>query len=535
MAYTVGTLCVRIMSDEQPDCQKKPGGVMVARSDFIAVAAAVSLLCGAFVPIPAWTLDIVWGCSLCLSTALVLIGLTGKDPLELSGFPPLMVFGALLRMGLSTATAGSVFRGRIEGTLIVTTGDLVSGLSSVGLLLALPIAAGVVSLLVFRSAGRITATALTCLTETIPENERETLFDEQAGLIGTRRARELEDRALGQTGFYLNMGGAAKLLRCDAVIAAAVILTIVVGQLAIFTLRETMNSASLQECAIAAAGAGIFTLSPMYIVAWVAARLCERTCGYLKRSDDDRPRQPGEIIEIVSQETGRHEQVELLNPDFTEVSAGGDPSKIAVERVAEFQPRLTRERKTAPGCEAERAAAGPEDYYEELAEYVAAPDIGTQPVLLAAATTELLPVTVAVNVGIRLAQRGLRTLLVDAESGREAVAEVFDADAGGMRQGPVATCVAHLRVWGLHAIAVRGASTAAKAIASAAADYDRVIIYAPDLMDQEHRTSIVKSVAIALIFADPHSEGGDLTSFLEETGCGRIVQRHALKTDAASS
>jgi hypothetical protein len=520
------------MSDEQPDCQKKPGGVLVARGDFIAAAAVVSVLCGAFLPVPAWLLDIVWGCSLCLSTALVLISLTGREPLELSGFPPLMVFGALLRMGLSTATAGLVFRGRVGGTLIEATGDPIGGLGSIGVLLAMPVAAGVIALLVFRSAGRITAAALRCLTETIPGNESAIALDEQTGLIRPRRVQELKERTLGQTGFYLNMGGVARLLRCDAVIAAAVILTIIVGQLAVFTLHETMSEPSLRECAGAAAGAGVLTLLPMFAVAVASAHLTGRSCRYLKLPDEDGGRHRGEVIEIVSQETGQREQVELLNPDFVEVSEGPGPPGGVKENIAEFQPRdAVGAVEDAPAAGIHPAGDDPEAYYEELAAYVAGLGADKMPVLFAAQTSESLPVTVAVNVGIRLAQRGLRTLLVDADAGREAVAAVFDADIDGMRKGPVATCMEGLYVWGLRGIAQGGAPAVEPAIGQAGRDHDRLVVYAPDLMNQQHRTAVAAATASAVIFTNAGDEAGDLKAFLKEAGCGVIEQMPVLKAD----
>ena len=329
MTYTAGTLCVRIMSNERPDCQQKPRGVLLPAAISLC-RAAVSVLGGAFLPAPAWLLDILWGCSLCLSAALVLIGLTGKDPLELAGFGPLMVLGALLRMGLSTATAGLVFRGETAGTLIETAGSALCGAGRDGAA-AMPLASGLFASLVFRSTGRIIATAVTCLTETIPEQEAAVALDEQAGLVRPQRAGELKERLFGQTGFYLNMGGVARLLRCEAVIGAGAVMTIIVGQLTVFTLRDAMNAAALQEIAKAAAGGGILMLVPMWLVCGGAARLVVRSRNYLSLPDDSGDRQRGEVIEIISQETGRAEQVELLNPDFVEVSARAGGSEGAAE------------------------------------------------------------------------------------------------------------------------------------------------------------------------------------------------------------
>ncbi|HPD45835.1 MAG TPA: FHIPEP family type III secretion protein [Anaerohalosphaeraceae bacterium] len=525
MTYTAGTLCVRIMSNERPDCQQKPRGVLVARSDFIAVAAAVSVLGGAFLPAPAWLLDILWGCSLCLSAALVLIGLTGKDPLELAGFGPLMVLGALLRMGLSTATAGLVFRGETAGTLIETAGSALCGAGAVTVLLAMPLASGLFASLVFRSTGRIIATAVTCLTETIPEQEAAVALDEQAGLVRPQRAGELKERLFGQTGFYLNMGGVARLLRCEVVIGAGAVMTIIVGQLTVFTLRDAMNAAALQEIAKAAAGGGILMLVPMWLVCGGAARLVVRSRNYLSLPDDSGDRQRGEVIEIISQETGRAEQVELLNPDFVEVSARAGGSEGTAEQIVDLEP-CTNEEDAQAGTQASICA---DDYYECLAAHVADLQQGKTSVLFAARTSEELPVTVVVNVGIRLAGRGLRTLLIDADAEREAVAAVFEADIESMDQGPVATCVQNLAVWGVGGIARAGVAVDT-ATQETAGDYDRVILYAPNLMQHERRRHIADAATSAIVFAR-EGRDRDLETFLQQAGCTTIETRYALRRD----
>ncbi len=525
MAHNAGNLCMRTMSDEQHGFQKKPRGVLIARGDFIAAAAVVSVFCGALLPVPAWFVDIAWGCSLCLSTALVLISLMGKEPLELSAFPPLMVFGALLRMGLSAATTALVFRGRIGGTLIEAAGESAAAVGSVILLPLLLLATAAVSMLVFRSAGQMTAAALKCLIETIPDNESELIVDEQAGLISPYRARELKDRSLGQTGFYLNIGGAARLMRCDAVIGAGAILTIIVGQLLVLTMHETMSTSSLRQCSAAAVGGGVLMLLPPLAITAAAAGLTKRTCRYLKPPAQEGRKHRGEVIEIVSQETGRPEQVELLNPDFTEIASDANPSCCLQENISEFLPR------DAYGIKNELGLNGADSYYDALASHVA--NVGTDgmPVLFAALSAESLPVTVAVNVGIRLAQRGLRTLVIDAESGRQAVAAVFEADNRSVPMEPVATCVENLFVWGLNATASAGESTVDEAIRRIQ-DFDHVIVYAPNLPHQVHAKAIIAAAAGALIFADAPQEYSGLEQLLRKAGCCAVEQRPSIPTAA---
>jgi len=518
MVYTVAGMSVNMMSGQLSQSRQKPSRVVLARGSVIAVAAGLSVVCGVVIPAPAWVVDIAWGCSLCLVAAMAVVGLGARDPAELSGFGPLMITAALVRILLNTATARLILHTDTAGTLAGAVGRCVWGISPAILLLSLPLVAGVAVMMVFRAAGRMTLLSYRCLSEVIPQNEADIEARRQAGLIDADGAADLRDRTLRQKGFYLNMAGVAGLLRCEVAVGALVVLVIVVGQLVMSTFDRSMSRAVVNMYASRAAGACIIILVPALAVALTSSRLVAGSLQCLSSAGPKRKWQDSHVVEIASGRTGCTEKVELLNPDI-DASAEHGRLHTGRESVAEFEPSASDTVDSRRSCPA--AEDSPEDYYTELARRLGEAGCRRRPVLLAAGNNAHLPVTVGINTAIRLAQEGASTLLIDAERGRNAVAAVFEIAPDDMRQ-PVETCVRNLWVWTLSDDTAK--SDADQAVARTAAGYDFVLIYAPDLAEPEEMPAVAATAQNAVVFADDEYNGSLLEECLARAGC-RVIEK----------
>jgi hypothetical protein len=100
-----------------------------------------------------------------------------------------------------------------------------------------------------------------------------------------------------------------------------------------------------------------------------------------------------------------------------------------------------------------------------------------------------LPVTIPVNITMRLAQKGQRCLLVDLDLERDAIAKVFDAAGDGLRPREekleMPTCINNLWVWPARNFNKDDGAPAAieltEVIAGLKNRYDRLILYAPNM------------------------------------------------------
>ncbi len=511
MLHTVSNIYLKMSSENCSISDGNPPEVVLARSDFIAVAAALSVVCGLFVPMPRLLFDILWGCSLCASVALLLVSVSARTAVDLAGFSPLMVLAALGRMALYTATAKLIFENSVGGTLIETVGGPIASLGSIIAIIVPPVIAVVVLIAVFKAAKRISELSFSCIMDTIPVKRLEIETDLKAGIAEEREASQLKERCFQEEGFYLNMAGAAKILRCDAVIALMVILGIIGGRLVMAGAGGQMSEVFLHACAVSAAGASVLILSPLYVIASALSYLVEKSSKNLTSQESPDDWQCSETVEIVSEETGESEKVELLNPDFVRVSGRG---RSDGESIVEFEP-------LGPSIVSERI----EDYYDLTASRIAELKAEQMPVLF----TGSVNVSVAVNTAIRLSHKKHSVLLIDADFNRSAVAEVFEIEAGRVVKGAVETCIDNLSIWNCGAVI--GAESLQEDIGSAVTEFDRVIIYAPDLSDQGTYEMLVRSAGSAVLFASEVDEDGKVCDLLDNAGCEIVMTMPAIARD----
>jgi Zn-dependent M28 family amino/carboxypeptidase len=97
--------------------------------------------------------------------------------------------------------------------------------------------------------------------------------------------------------------------------------------------------------------------------------------------------------------------------------------------------------------------------------------------LLASDKVHSLPVTVAVNIAIRLAQKKQKVLLVDTDMERNAVAQVFDLDGLLMQKKVQPSCFENLSVCGVSADKLNKFLRKAEILSR----FDTILLYTPNV------------------------------------------------------
>ena len=254
-------------------------------------------------------------------------------------------------------------------------------------------------------------------------------------------------------------------------------------------------------------GVAILILGPSFLVAVASAKLlCKKNFSFGPDITEDEPNQTNGIdIELGNGKNS--ETVELLNPDFLEKSKLHTPIIEDKECIATFEPFELAADTDSTVNRAERLNSI-DNYYGPIANHVNNLPKNKKIVLLAANNISELPVTVAVNTAIRILKQNSSCLLVDTDNNRNALSRVFEIEPDKIQQNPIKTCID-----GLSVHTITNLSENLKTLVEFSNEYDRIIIYAPNL----NSSHIVKDVGInAIAFPD---EGGEaqLVKFLQNS------------------
>jgi hypothetical protein len=526
MEYTISSPYLKMMPDNQSITEKLLSEVLFARNNFVFTAGALSLLGGLLLPMPMRLLDVLWVLSLCLSAALLLITLSAKESGELSSFPLLLVVASVLRIALTVASARLIFLGGTGGAIIEAIGKPIAAAGSpVWTIIIAPLVAVVVGIVIYGATKRITKASLRFAFEIMPLKKIGIETDLNSGIINDHKAGELKDRISRETQFYLNMAGVTKLMRCDAAMAGVVVLVTVAGQTAITTIdRMTPDANVLTQTYVSlATGAAILALGPAVIIALASAYLLGKSSLSLGGGNSDDQPQRSETIEIVSEETGENEEVELLNPDFAAVAnrrGANLKNGQRDESIARFEPAAQSEagHRQSKSISCIQKFSSIEDYYNDIAARIETLPTEQKPVLFAAESIEDLPVTVAVNVAIRISKENCRCLLIDTDAARNAIAKVFEMEPGQMQDEPADTCIENLSIWASGGLAGRDTQYPEERIKTFASQYDRVIIYAPNISSASRRETLSGIGASAIVFKTDKRDD-HLSRLLRDSNC----------------
>lgn len=162
--------------------------------------------------------------------------------------------------------------------------------------------------------------------------------------------------------------------------------------------------------------------------------------------------------------------------------------------------------------------------YEEILHTLTGQNGRIRTLLFAANRLDEMPVTIPVNVAIRLAQTST-CLLIDLDTKRNAIARVFDLDAGQMNEtSKVRACptqVKNLCVWPAKNFELLKQTNLRAVLDAALKKFTYVLIYAPYLTALPDRRQIAACAKQAVVCDG--TDASPLTQLLEQCNC-KIVK-----------
>ena len=402
---------------------------VLARPEAVFIAAAVTLLVALLLPVHENLLDILWVCAFCLAGAATMICVAAKSSVDLVGFVPIVSVLTLLRIALQAITARKIIGHHSTGILIGALGKFLAASWPLGAVLVGLVLAAVLVIVIFAACQRMSLAASNYLQQILPLKRIGIETDLRMGIINEANAQTLAGRITTECRFFSGMNGVSLLMRGEAAISIFILLACLVT-LASGHSFDTISQKGLLGPIMAFP---VFSLVPAVIVAVSCGGLMSKETLALRPENDSPSAVKTKKITLINQETGDAEEIELLNPDFVD-HAGVD------DRIVEFEPpRKTEDETTGfPVCNSSV------EYYKKIGELISAVKSRPRIALLTSKNIQSLPVTVAVNIAIGLAQQKQKVLMVDTDTTRNALAQVFELDPKLMRKKIQSSCLENL-------------------------------------------------------------------------------------------
>lgn len=546
---------------------------IISRNNFLLTAALVAVAVGFLFPPSAHILDVFVIFSVSLTATALMITLSARSALQVLGFPLLIMLATMLRMALSVASAKLILSQGDAGTVINFFGSVLVRNNCMLAILIFGILAAFIFGVIYRTVVGIGRTASNFIADIAPSKDIGIDNDLIAGVISDKRALNLRRKVVLESGFFAKMNAAAKLVLCDVVIALAIFIFNVAAPKAV---GVAGSATTLKTYTILAVGAGMVALISALLTA-LASRYLIRKSFLLARCTDT------ERIKVISNEVNpprrtqcqelRHDNIvssdESLGRPNAKKSVWGSPDgswcdiggltdeKVIVEDIewvdkppsieSRFPNNDEQDDLYVWACEEIKDA----DNYETIAELIESKTSGIggqdKTILMAAENVEELPVTIPVNIAMRLAQKNQRCLLIDLDLERDAIAKVFDVDSVAVGKGAeakaIGTCIGNLWVWvpqtqkrafgsasgGLWPASLPSSSDKVdkanlkKTISSLEDQYDSLIVYAPNVEMLGELANTADCFKKVMFFGPKSGAVGSAISyfykFLSDYGC----------------
>lgn len=541
---------------------------VVGRSDFLFIVGAIAIIAGLLFPLSAHIFDVLLIFSVSLTVGVLIITFSAQGILEVSGFPLLILLATMLRMALSVASAKLILSQGNAGSIIGFVGNIIVRNNGILAILIFGTFAVVMFRAICKAVKGISRTGTEFTADIVPIKQISIDGDLEAGVINNEQALDLREKIAREASFFIAMAGNARFILFCAVIELLIITVNIVASIAAGVVGRTSTAISVRTYMTSTIGAGMIIQISAFVTAAASRYLVRKS---FAASGEDavlpEPRRAGvERIEVVATEVLVPDNAELqdsnsvsssepaesqyIGSELTDIinpagSAGTKANEMVIAEDLEWfaKPAAEKDEKDDlslylpesqknsdfPGTAADsvnsndeesagRQTCSGDDYYGAIAESIESKSgVQVRTILMAAESVEELPVTIPVNIGMRLARKGQKCLLMDLDLERDAIAKVFDIDRDRVQSEAIGTCIDNLWVWPASNFGkVDGASKVTNikdVITGLESQYDHVVVYAPNIRSPLDWEQIANCVQAAMLFGESPGPESEFESF----------------------
>ncbi|MCK5226106.1 MAG: FHIPEP family type III secretion protein, partial [Planctomycetes bacterium] len=362
--------------------------------------------------------------SLSLTVAILIIIFSAKEISELLNFPLLILSVATLHIALIIGysklmmTHGNI--GIISNIMLRNNRTLpiiISGLFLTAIFVA-----------TFRTFRQIKKHTFEIVSNILPLKQISVETDIETGIINKSQAVDLKNKISLETGFFTAISNINNfVIFCAIIEFSAVIINILLSMAIVTTARlSTEPSAIKIYTSFAISLAFIMQTSTLITIAAIGYLVRKNTTPVILENSEDSQNETIERISIVSTQlpnkdtANKDKFIKCLNTQLNDSIISNSPSNTSHNKTIIGQKNCLEEnwQKSNGAYYYDSIASLIEEKTAELAKTI----------LMVSENIEELPVTIPVNIAVRIAQKGLKCLLIDMDSARNAIAKVFDID-----------------------------------------------------------------------------------------------------------
>lgn len=228
-------------------------------------------------PIGTFIMDGLLAVSIAMAFLIMLVILYIKEPSDFTGFPTLLLFLTLFRLGLNIASTRLILIDGNAGQIIESFGTfVVRGNYVVGLVIFC-ILAIINFVVITKGAGRIAEVAARFTLDALPGKQMSIDAELNAGMLSETEAKQKRKKVEQEADFYGAMDGASKFVRGDAVAGVLITLINIVGGIAIGIFQKGLSvTESIERFTLLSIGDGLVSQVPALITSIAAGTLVTR-------------------------------------------------------------------------------------------------------------------------------------------------------------------------------------------------------------------------------------------------------------------
>ena len=484
-------------------------------SNTLFTVGAITVITAVLVPAPSILADILILFSIFAAAATVMISFANVKNDDLKGFAGMGVLVSAVRILASIILLRGILSG-VDGGYI--TGTISSYLLGNALLSTVALSAMIVVVggLVVHRIRYITQVSRDYFEKVLKVKQMYIASALRSNVMDRSDAEQLESQFNNASSFFKRINSCARFTFCEHLLTICVF---IFGAAGIVTVSATDDNGSGTVIAnVCILAVGISLLSVLSLVSiYAISRISDKCLTSTKKIDnstDDEPAIRRTVNSTIAKAEATIEAtdnvIEIKFKDElhpTETDGYEDAQEATWYDADDMSRYMTWQRQNIDNKES----------LAMLANVIQGESFDSEQVILIASDNiASLPVTVPVNLAVELGCADMKCLIVDLDLKREAISNVFDIGKGKDNTAIIESGVTGISVLCASWINENSIEQTSDIIKSAVNNYDRILIYAPDIRLSAKVEAVCLCCDSAMLFGKDTEYGEELSSLRKE-------------------
>ena len=252
-------------------------GLFASYSDLALAVLVAVIVATMIVPLPTFLLDLLITLNIAAALTLLLIAIYVGDSLKIATFPSLLLLTTLFRLAIEVSATRLILLRADAGQVIHAFGSfVVAGNLVVGVVVFLVLTT-IQYIVIAKGSARVAEVGARFTLDAMPGKQMAIDAELRSGHIDAQEAQRRRNLLARESQFYGSMDGAMKFVQGDAVAGIVVLLTNIVGGLAIGLVQRGMElSAAIRTYTLLTIGEGLVAQIPALVISTAAGILVTR-------------------------------------------------------------------------------------------------------------------------------------------------------------------------------------------------------------------------------------------------------------------